>query len=104
MKLVTKEIEKELAKYPLYSQEKKGNDARIVCKFFAPAGGFTWYVTEAKKEENDYTFFGLVINNYGEKEYGYFTLSQLESVKLPFGLKVERDLYFKSTEIKNLKS
>ena len=35
MKLITKSIEKELAKYPLYSQDSKGDNAIAVCKFFA---------------------------------------------------------------------
>ena len=41
---------------------------------------------------DDWTFFGLV-NLYGE-ELGYFTLSELQSVKLPFGLSIERDKHF----------
>lgn len=102
MKLLTKEIEKKLQKYPLYSQENEAENALIVCKFFAPVGGFTWYVTEADKKENDYLFFGLVINNYGEKEYGYFTLKELESISLPFGLKIERDIYFDQCKISEI--
>ncbi len=34
MKLITKQLEKELAKYPLYSQDGKVKDAVVVCKFF----------------------------------------------------------------------
>lgn len=102
MKLLTKEIEAELQKFPLYSQEEKGKNAIIVCKFFAPVGGFTWYVTEAEKESNDYRFFGLVVNNYGEREFGYFLLSELESIYLPMGLSIERDIYFSECTIKDL--
>ena len=95
MKLITKEIEKRLEKYPLYSQDGKGDDAMIVCKFFSPVGAWTWYVLEADKVgEDDYEFFGIVVNGHGESEYGYFMLSDLKSVRLPFGLTIERDLYF----------
>lgn len=103
MKLVTKQLEKELVKYPLYSQESKGNDADVVCKFFSPVGAFTWYVTEAEKlEDGDWHFFGLVINNYGERELGYFLLSQLEEIELPHGLGIERDLYFKNCTLNEI--
>lgn len=34
MKLLTKAIEKQLAKYPIYSQDGKGGKAQVICKFF----------------------------------------------------------------------
>ena len=36
MKLLTKAIEKQLAKYPIYSQDGKGGKAQVICKFFNP--------------------------------------------------------------------
>ena len=97
MKLITKEIEKKIEKYPLYSQDGKGDDAVVICKFF---GGscWSWYATEGNKLENsDIEFFGLVVGDYGA-ELGYFTLSELESIHFPpFGLPIERDMYFKGT-------
>lgn len=102
MKLITKQIEKQLAKYPIYSQEKKGNEAIAICKFFSPVGSYTWYVTEGEKKENgDWLFFGLVENDYG-KEFCYFTFKELESIKLPFGLTIERDIYFEPTKLNEL--
>ena len=92
MKLVTKQIENRLSKYPLYSQDGKGNDATIVCKFFL--ANWTWYVLGAKKEANgDYLFYGIVENGC-EREHGYFRLSELESLRLWGCVKVERDMYF----------
>ena len=99
MKLMTKQVEKELKKYPLYSQDGKGNEAVAVCKFFLQ--GFTWYVLEAQKNGNDYEFFGIVDGL--DKEYGYFTLSQLQSLRGQWGLTVERDMYFKPTQVGDLK-
>jgi len=45
-------------------------------------------------------FFGLV--DGFEKELGYFSLSELENLRGPFGLKVERDLYFEPATLKEL--
>lgn len=88
MKLITKAVEKELAKYPLYSQDSKGDNAIAVCKFFLQ--GYTWYVLEAEKADNGYEFFGIIVGQH--TEYGYFTLSQLESVTGQWGLRVEREI------------
>lgn len=101
MKLLTNELKKKLENYPIYSQENR-KDATIVCKFFAPMGVFTWWVLEAEKQDNDYYFFGIIQNNQLEREYGYFTLSQLENVRLPFGLRIERDLYFERCKVSDL--
>lgn len=92
MKLITKQIENRLAKYPLYSQDGKGDNATIVCKFFLAR--WTWYVLEAQKQSNgDYYFYGIV-DNGSEREYGYFSLSELESLRVWGCVKVERDMYF----------
>ena len=107
MKLITKELEKKFAKYPLYSQDGKGEQAKIICKFFNPCGASTWYVLEAEKQEDgDYLFFGYVDlwGNKNEAELGYFTLNELKSVKLPFGLTIERDLYFNACTLQDVKS
>lgn len=98
MKLITKAVEKDLAKYPLYSQDGKGEDAIVVCKFFLQ--GYTWYVLEAEKADNGYEFFGITVGQFAE--LGYFTLSQLESVTGQWGLRVERDRGFKPTKVKDL--
>lgn len=104
MKLLTKAIEKKLEKFPLYSQDGKGVEAKVVCKFFSPVGSWTWYVLEGTKhEDGDWEFFGIVVNDMGA-EYGYFGLKELENLSLPFGLKVERDLYFDECFVKDLGS
>ena len=91
MKLITKEIEKKLLANPLYSTD--GNMVKgVLVKFFNPCGAGTWYVFEAEKNGDDWEFFGLV--DLYDKELGYFTLSELQSIHLPFGLSIERDMYF----------
>ncbi len=102
MKLITKQIERQLESYPIYSQEESGDQAKVICKFFAPIGSYKWYVLEAERVDDDYRFFGLVVNNYGDRELGYFMLSELESVRLPMGLGIERDTSFEITELHKL--
>ena len=102
MKLITKEIERKFEKYPIYSQDGKGLEADVVVKFFNPCGVGTWLVVEADKLENgDYELFCYC--ELGQDwEWGYVLLSQLENIKLPFGLRIERDLYCKNKKVKDL--
>ena len=72
-------------------------DKLIHCKFFNPTGPGTWYVIEGEEVDGDILFFGLV--DLFDKELGYFSLHELESVKLPQGLKIERDLHFTPTKL-----
>ena len=96
MKLLTKELRKKLP--PIGSTDGAGEEAVAQVKFFTPDSSWTWYAVEGgpvldeEGNEVDYELFGLV---YGqEREMGYFLLSELESVKGPLGLAIERDLYF----------
>lgn len=95
MKLLTKEIKKSLPK--LYLTEKQKANAIVHAKFFTPYSYWTWYATEFDGKD---IFFGLV-SGY-ETEYGYFSLTELESVRGPFGLTIERDLYFKPKALKEI--
>lgn len=91
MKLLIKELEQRFEK--IGSQENV-KDPIIIAKFFNPAGRGTWYATEYLPE--DKVFFGYVsIHGGGDDELGYFSLKELEDLRLPFGLGIERDLYFK---------
>ena len=98
MKLITKEIEKKFEKFPLYSQDGKGLNAEILVKFFNPTGVGTWYITEANKlEDGDYEMFGYChLGDDENAEFGNVLLSDLEDIKLPYGLKIERDMYLKN--------
>ena len=95
MKLLTKEIEDKLLAHPYGSQDGLGGKAKVIAKFFNPTGVGTWLITEGNKLENgDYEMFGYChLGDDEMAELGYVYLSQLESLKLPFGLSVERDLY-----------
>lgn len=95
MKLITKELAKKFENYPIGSQDGLGGKAKVIAKFFNPVGPGTWLITEASKLENgDYEMFGYChLGDSEMAELGYVYLSQLENLKLPFGLSVERDLY-----------
>jgi len=119
MKLMTKEIE---ARFKETGSQGDVKDPIVVCKFFNPSGSGTWWACEMyyvikRKDANgeeeiieveaskmngqvhghivDLNFYGYV-SIFGDEcdEWGYFSLSELQSVKGPFGLGIERDLYF----------
>ena len=96
MKLLTNELIKQIP--PLYEQEGKGENALAYVKLFTPDSNFTWYITELDPEEG--LCFGLIVGF--EKELGYFSLNEIEQIKGPMGLEVERDDSFQPTKLKNL--
>lgn len=95
MKLLTQEIRKKLP--PLYSQDGKGGKAVVHVKYFCPDSSYTFYGVEFDGED---TFFGLVDGHC--KEFGYFSLSELESVCGPMGLPIERDLYWQPKTLEEI--
>ena len=82
----------------LYSQENEGADAVAYVKLFTPDSNFTWYILEIDDDNN--LCFGYVVSHFSE--YGYFTLLELESLKGPLNLNVERDIYFEPTKMDKL--
>ena len=83
----------------LYGQEHLGADAVAYVKFFTPDSSWTWYATEFDGKD---TFYGLVDGLDKDKEFGYFSLSELEGVRGPLGLPIERDLYWKPKKLKEI--
>lgn len=83
---------------PLYAQDGKGYDAIAYVKFFTPDSDWTWYATEFDGED---TFFGLV--DGFEQELGYWSLSEMQAARGPFGLPVERDLWFTPCPLSEVK-
>lgn len=97
MELLTKELKEIFKKYPLYSQDGLGGNAKVIVKYFNPGGAGTWFITEGDELENgDYELFGYChLGDDDNAELGYILLSQLEEIRLPLGLTIERDLHFK---------
>src|SRR3546814_16902582 len=62
-----------------------------VCSSDLPVGSATWLATEM---DEDGILFGLADLGFGCPELGSFALAELEAVRLPFGLGIERDLGF----------
>lgn len=81
---------------PLYSQEEQGENAVAVVKFFTPWTNWTWYASEYDPEKR--LCFGVVVGL--EREYGYFSIEELERIRGPGGLTIERDLYWKPKPLK----
>ena len=76
---------------PLYSQEHV-KDPIVWMKLFTPWTNWTWFITEGEDCDGDYLMFGYVIGQ--SKEWGYVSMSEIRSVKGPFGLRIERDIHF----------
>lgn len=92
MQLLTKSIEKALREHPIHSQSNNDNP-EVLVKFFSPCGLGTWYITEGEKQpDGDWLLFGLCCIQVAE--FGYVLLSQLQNIRLPYGLKIERDRHF----------
>ena len=64
-----------------------------VIKLFNPVGAATWIATEL--DEDDDTLFGLADLGFGCPELGSFSLREIASVRLQFGMTIERDLDFR---------
>ncbi len=90
MKLVTADFIELTKDFPLYSQENE-KDPMVLAKFFDPCGSATWYVTEFDAIER--IAFGYVTGLHCD-EFGYTSIDELESIQRPYGLTIERDLYF----------
>ncbi|MBB4020108.1 MULTISPECIES: DUF2958 domain-containing protein [Alphaproteobacteria] len=61
-----------------------------VVKFYNPFGEGVWLATELDPDGD--IMFGLA--DIGYPELGSFSLEEMESIRLPFGMGIERDLLF----------
>jgi len=115
MKLLTKEI---INKMPMTTEEINGKieDAPIIVKFFGGSSyslyviaAYAWIGDEEVKlsdigdrEVIDINFYGYVTGLQFD-EWGYTTLGQLKGIKFPpFGLGIERDMYFGKHTVKEI--
>lgn len=97
MKLLTHTIRQQLLANGRQQQALRGTgreiDFRPVVKLFNPVGGATWLLTELDPDDPDIAF-GLCDLGFGTPELGNVSLGEIESVRLPFALGIERDLHF----------
>jgi hypothetical protein len=76
---------------PLYGQEHAA-DPTVHVRLFTPWSSWTWYVTEGGEDGGYFLLSGLCVGH--EREWGYSSFAELEALRGPGGLRVERDAYF----------
>jgi hypothetical protein len=102
MELLTTEIRAMLMRNgELHAQFNEEGEADLdflpVVKLFTPDAGCTWLLTELDPEDPDIAF-GLCDLGMGCPELGSVRISELESLRGPLRLAVERDLHFVATK------
>ena len=88
MKLITEELKE---RFKEVGDQSDSKNPLIVVKLFDPAGSATWYTTEYDAERR--VAFGFVTGLYMD-EWGSYSIDELEAIERPFGLTIERDIYF----------
>ena len=102
MKLLTKSIREALlrngeVRAALETEERDESHFLLAVKLFTPDGACTWLLTELDPEDTDIAF-GLCDLGMGHPELGSVRISELEQVRGPLGLPIERDLHFVATK------
>ena len=82
-------------------QQEEATDPMVIAKFFNPCGAQTWYAISYDESSN--CCFGYV-TGFNVNELGYFSIDELESLSLPYGLSIERDLYFTPALLSEIKT
>ncbi len=95
MELLPSEISARIP--PLYATEAE-EDPMVQTKLFCPWTNWTLLVTEFDGKD---TLFGWVYSQF--PELGYSSLSEIERVQGPFGLRIERDFYFEPCRLSTAK-
>ena len=84
MQLLTDAIKKALP--PLYSTENVHPDEKeIIVRFFNPMGSQSWEIAEGSEEDGDWLLFGKCDLGFDMAEWGYVSLSELESLSVGLG-------------------
>lgn len=97
MKLITKEIDRQLRANGIRAASGQDtSDIKPPLKLFNPCGAATWLISERDPNDED-ILFGLCDLSFGTPELGSVRQSELESTRLRFGLRIERDLHFVPT-------
>jgi hypothetical protein len=89
MKLLTKELTAKLNRAG-YANTKP------ICKLFVPWGRATWLITSIDQDGivSGWADLGMGCVEHG----GIATIEELEAIRGPFGLRIERDLYWEPVE------
>ena len=84
--LLEKNYQENLKRFEDCSQERSFSP---VVRFFNPTGLGEWYLTELSPEAIGYGLCCL-----SDIEFGYVSLDELSTLRLPMGLCIEKDQYF----------
>jgi hypothetical protein len=100
MKLITfaqheKLLENGRAQRAAIDRQDQALDFEPVVKLFTPDGNATWLLTEIDSHTG--LGFGLYDLGLSEPELGYVSIAEIETLRGPLGLPVERDLHFAPT-------
>ena len=91
MKLITEET---LNSLPRLHETESQRDKQLLLKLFTPWTYWAWYLAEYDPDHR--VAFGWVQGF--EDKWGYISIDELESLRGPYGLRVERDHDFKPIE------
>ena len=96
-KLMTKAHREQLEKNGIAQRQARDRREYIdfppVVKLFTPDAGATWLLSEVYPDDPDIAF-GLCDLGVGFPEVGDVRISEIEAVRGPWGLPVERDRHF----------
>jgi hypothetical protein len=95
MKLLTKANRTKLEANARKTEIEGEDDHRPVVKLFDPCGAATWLLTELYPGDPDIAF-GLCDLGHGSPELGSVSITELEAIKGPLGIGIERDQYFEA--------
>ena len=95
MNLIPEDIRVQLLANGRRSLVEAEFDAVPVVKLFTPDAGATWLLTDMDPQDADRAF-GLCDLGLGFPEMGWLSISEVQSVRGPLGLHVERDLHFRA--------
>lgn len=91
--LLTHELRTHLRRNADVSAQRE-QDHKPVVKFFTPDAQATWLFTELAPDGD--TLFGLCDLGHGTPELGYASLSEVQALRGPMRLLVERDRHFRA--------
>ena len=96
----------QLAKIPkLYETENVSLREKLIYLHFF-IGGCDWFVAEFDERENLFWGYAILNNDLEMAEWGYLSLEELKSIKIPPGFEIDCDLYWevrKASEIEKIR-
>lgn len=89
---------KRLKKYPIYSQDGKGDKVVVSAKIFNPYGGGKFFITEYDGDDLMYGYSSMSgRHDDPNNEWGYFSKKELENTRvnvLGMRMPLERDISY----------